>query len=85
MLRTFPPDWRKLKKLITGLLKAQLATEIKRMNYIQSYRLKENQIEKKEEKLLYIQTTQPEKITIFLQKNFPEAKEISSTNLQNSQ
>lgn len=73
MLISFPNDGRKLRKLITGVLKAKLATEIKRMNYIQSYTLGEKSIEKKEEKLLWLQTDQPEKVSAFLQKSFPEA------------
>jgi uncharacterized protein involved in tolerance to divalent cations len=73
MLFTFPNDWRKLKKLITWLLKAHLATEIKRINYLQSYTLQENKIVKKEEKLIAITTTQPEKVTAFLAKQFPES------------
>ena len=76
MLLTFPNDWRKLRKLITWLLKAQLATEIKRLNYTQSYTLTNNKIEKKEEKLLYIQTHHPEKVQNFLTKSFPDAKPL---------
>ncbi|MDR0651100.1 MAG: hypothetical protein LBG59_07060 [Candidatus Peribacteria bacterium] len=56
-----------------GLLKAKLATEIKRVNYIQSYTLVNDKIEKKEEKLIFIQTEQKEKVLAFLQKSFPEA------------
>ena len=67
---------------MTGLLKSQLATEIKRMNYLQSYTLIDNKIQKTEEKLLFIQTTQPDKVLAFLSKNFPEAKEFPPTNLQ---
>jgi uncharacterized protein involved in tolerance to divalent cations len=73
MLLVFPNDGRKLRKLILGLLKAKLATEIKRLNYVQSYRLVNANIEKKEEKLIFIQTEQKEKVLAFLQKSFPEA------------
>jgi hypothetical protein len=37
----------------------------------------DNKITKKEEKLLHIQTSCPEKIENFLTKSFPEAKIIS--------
>ncbi|MDR2541784.1 MAG: hypothetical protein LBD11_08880 [Candidatus Peribacteria bacterium] len=77
MLISFPNDGRKLKKLITGVLKAKLALEIKRMNYLQSYTLVENTVEKKEEKLLWIKTDQVEKVSAFLQKSFPEAVILS--------
>jgi hypothetical protein len=43
------------------------------MNYLQSYTLVENAVEKKEEKLLWISTDQSEKVSAFLQKSFPEA------------
>ena len=77
MLFTFPNDWRKLRKLITWLLKAKLATEIKKLNYVQSYTLIDDGIVKKQEKLVYISTEHPDKVQIFLTKSFPEAKTIS--------
>jgi uncharacterized protein involved in tolerance to divalent cations len=77
MLLLFPNDGRKLRKLILGLLKAKLATEIKRLNYVQSYTLVNEHIEKKEEKLIVIQTEHKEKVLAFLQKSFPEAHPFS--------
>jgi len=71
---TFPNDGRKLRKLITGLLKSQLVSEVKRLNYVQSYRLIDERIEKSEEKLLRLHTEQEDKVKAFLEKNFSEAK-----------
>jgi hypothetical protein len=82
MLISFPNDGRKLRKLITGLLKAKLATEITRMNYVQTYVLVAGNIEKQEKKLLWVQTDQPEKVSAFLQKSFPEGRQISFTNME---
>ncbi|MDR3169058.1 MAG: hypothetical protein LBU27_04805 [Candidatus Peribacteria bacterium] len=82
MLISFPNDGRKLRKLITGLLKAKLAMEITRMNYVQTYGLVEGKIEKQEKKLLWVQTDQPEKVSAFLQKSFPEGSQISLTDTE---
>ncbi|MDR2190249.1 MAG: hypothetical protein LBP53_03520 [Candidatus Peribacteria bacterium] len=46
------------------------------MNYLQSYILNQEKIEKKAEKLVYIQTTSPEKVLAFLHKSFPEATSL---------
>lgn len=46
---------RKLKHIINGLLKSWAATEIKRINYAQSYTLHENKIKKTEEKVVLIE------------------------------
>jgi uncharacterized protein involved in tolerance to divalent cations len=47
-------DGRKLKQIITGLLKSWAATEIKRINYAQSYTLHDKKIKKNEEKVVLI-------------------------------
>lgn len=48
-------DGRKLKQIITWLLKSWAATKIRRMNYIQSYTLHENKIQKEEEKAVIVE------------------------------
>lgn len=48
-------DGRKLRQIITGLLKSWAATEIKRINYAQSYTLHDNKIQKTEEKAVLIE------------------------------
>jgi len=48
-------DGRKLKQIITWLLKSWAATKIKRINYIQSYTLHENKIQKNEEKAIIVE------------------------------
>ncbi|MDR0369179.1 MAG: hypothetical protein LBH96_01190 [Candidatus Peribacteria bacterium] len=67
--------------MITGMLKAKLASEVIRLNYIQSYILSEQQIKKAEKKLIFISTTEHEKLKSFLQKNYPETL-ILPNNLQ---
>lgn len=47
-------DGRKLKHFITGLLKSWAATEIKKINYTQSYTLHDNKIQKTEEKVVLV-------------------------------
>jgi hypothetical protein len=74
MLLVIPNDWRKLRRLITWILKANLATEIIRLNYLQSYTLSDQHIQKTEKKALFIKTSQQEKLKLFLQKNYPEAE-----------
>jgi hypothetical protein len=48
-------DGRKLKQIITWLLKSWAATKIRRINYIQSYTLHENKIQKNEEKAIIVE------------------------------
>lgn len=48
-------DGRKLKQIITWLLKSWAATNIKRLNYTQSYSLHDNKIQKTEEKAVLVQ------------------------------
>lgn len=50
-------DGRKLKQIITWLLKSWAATKITRLNYIQSYTLHENKIQKAEEKAVLVEYT----------------------------
>lgn len=76
MFFTYPDTGRKLRQTITGLLKSGLTSEVKRLNYIKSYTLKEGKLHKQEEKLLRIASTpdQEASITKFLAKACPEAK-----------
>lgn len=48
-------DGRKLRQIITWLLKSWAATKIRRFNYTQSYTLLENKIQKTEEKAVIIE------------------------------
>jgi len=50
-------DGRKLKHIITWLLKSWAATNIRRLNYIQSYSLHEDKIQKIEEKAVIVEFT----------------------------
>ena len=51
---TYPNDGRKLKQLITALLKKKLIACASVMNYAKSYYLREGKIKKDEEKLIFI-------------------------------
>ena len=74
----YPNDSRKLRQLITWLLKSWLAQEVQRMNYIKSYTLVDNKVSKQEIKLLEIihPEANTEKIQKLIAKNRPEAKII---------
>ncbi len=67
---------RELRKIINILLKSSLATEIKKMNYIQSFSLIDKKIIKSEQKILRIQTSDKEKLLSFLSKHLPQAQEF---------
>lgn len=71
----YPQTWRKLRQLITGLLKSGMAQEVTRTNYIKTYTLHEGKIQKQEEKILHIyhDPKQEEKIKNFIKKQAPEA------------
>jgi len=67
---TFVYRWtaRELRKIILAILKSWMADEIKRFNYVQNYSFKEKNIEKSEEKILLINTKEPNKLLDFLSK-----------------
>lgn len=67
---------RDLRKIIISILKSGVAESIKKINYVQNYSLKDNNIEKKEEKMLLISTENEIKLIEFLSKNFPQIERI---------
>jgi len=75
----YPNNWRKLKQMITWLLKSWLVQEVQRMNYIKSYTLVDNKIKPEEIKLIEVfhKPEQQEKIEKMISKNWPEAKIIA--------
>ncbi len=68
---------RDLRKIIVSMLKSWMADDIKKINYVQNYVLKDwKNIEKNEEKLLLVYTQNEEKLLDFLSKNFSKIEKI---------
>lgn len=67
---------RDLRKIIVSILKSGVAQSIKKVNYVQNYSLKDNNIEKKEEKILLISAENEANLIEFLSKNFPQIERI---------
>ena len=69
---TFLYRWnsRELRKIIVAILKSGLANNVKKFNYVQNYSIKDNKIEKAEEKILLMQSDNQDKLIDFLSKNF---------------
>ena len=60
-----------------ALLRSWVADNIKRINYVQNYILKdEKNIEKTEEKILLVSTQDENKLNEFLMKSFPQIEKI---------
>jgi len=79
IMTSYPNDWRKLKRLITALIKSKTAACVQRMNYVKSYYMREWVMQQKEEKLLIIKTTESKKekaITMIKQQHPYEIPEI---------
>ncbi len=76
LLITFPNNSRQLKKIINQILYKKLAKTIKRVNYTKSYKLVENKVQKKEEKLLFIISEKDKELEIkkFINEKIPESK-----------
>jgi hypothetical protein len=72
---------RELRKIILATLKSWVADEIKRFNYVQSYSVKEKNIEKTEEKILLIHTKEEDKLLDFLS-NFQQIEKININFIQ---
>ena len=69
---TFLYRWnsRELRKIIVAILKSGLANNVKKFNYVQNYSIKDNKIEKAEEKIILMQSDNQDKLIDFLSKNF---------------
>jgi hypothetical protein len=59
-----------LRKIIVAILKSGLANNVKKFNYVQNYSIKDNKIEKAEEKIILMQSDNQDKLIDFLSKNF---------------
>jgi len=69
---------RDLRRIIVSILKSWVADNVKKINYVQSYLLKEwKNIEKNEEKILLIYSQDKNKLLDFLTKNFPQIEKIN--------
>lgn len=75
-------EGRKLKQIITWLLKSWAATKIRRLNYAQSYTLHENKIQKEEEKAVIVEYAPEniEKIEVLLKKSDIKEYQIITKN-----
>ena len=73
LLTTYPNDWRKLKNLITALLKKKLVACCNVINYGKSYYLWENKIKKDEEKIIFMKYPKEKELELltFIKKNHP--------------
>lgn len=73
LLTTYPNDWRKLRNLITALLKKKLVACCNVINYWKSYYLWENKIKKDEEKIIFIKFPKEKEweLITFIKKNHP--------------
>ena len=68
---------RDLRRIIVSILKSWVADNVKKINYVQNYLLKEwKNIEKNEEKILLIYTQDKNKLLDFLTKNFPHIEKF---------
>ena len=67
---------RDLRKIIVASLKSWFAVDIKKMNYVHNFLLKDNKVEKIDVKLVFISTENEEKLVEFLSKNFPQFERI---------
>lgn len=67
---------RDLKKIILAVLKAWVADNIKRINYVQNYTLNDKSVKKNDGKIVMINTKDYDKLMEFLSKNFPQIERI---------
>ena len=76
LLFSYRGNSRELRKIIVALLKSGCASKIHKLNYVQSFELKENVVEKSELKYIIIYTDDESKLLNFLSKNFPQIERI---------
>lgn len=76
LLFSYSGNSRDLRKIIISILKSGNALEIHKFNYVQSFKLKENVVEKWEIKYIIMHTDDESKLLNFLSKNFPQIERI---------
>ena len=68
---------RELRKIIVAILKSWVANDVKKINYVQNYTMKdEKTIVKNEEKLLLINSWDEGRLNEFLLKNFSQLERV---------
>lgn len=68
---------RELRKIIVAILKSWVANDVKKINYVQNYTMKdEKTIVKNEEKLLLINSWDESRLNEFLLKNFSQLERV---------
>ena len=68
---------RELRKIIVAILKSWVANDVKKINYVQNYTMKdEKTIVKNEEKLLLINSWDESRLNEFLLKNFSKLERV---------
>ncbi len=76
LLFSYRGNSRGLRKIIVSLLKSGCASRVHKFNYVQSFELKENEIEKSEIKYIIIYTDDESKLLSFLSKNFSQIERV---------
>ena len=76
LLFSYDGNSRELKRIIISLLKSWCASKIHKFNYVQSFWVKENMVEKSEIKYIVMYTDDESKLLSFLSKNFPQVEKI---------
>ncbi len=69
-------DSRNLKKVITGILKSQCASKIHKLNYCQSFELRDKNVQKSETKMLIVYSENKESLLKFVSK-IPELEIVA--------
>ena len=79
MYYTFIYRWnsRDLRKVIVAILKSWNAEQINKVNYVQSFKLMDKNIEKNDTKMLLIDTKDGDSLLDFLSKNFSQLERIN--------
>lgn len=76
LLFSYNGDSRELRKIVVSLLKSGCASKVHKFNYVQSFWLRENVVEKSEIKYMIIYSDDESKLLSFLSKNFPQLERI---------
>lgn len=67
---------RELRKIILAILKSWMADNVKKLNYVQNYKLQEKGVNKVEEKILLMHSEKQDDLLNFLSKNFSQIERI---------
>ena len=76
LMFTYNGTSRDLRKIITAILKSWFADSVKKINYVHAYLLRDDKVQKWEEKIILVHSEDQDGLLDFLSKKFPQLEKM---------